>query len=292
MSGRFHGIGMLAASALLAGGCATGGARRSASVVDYLYPNQEQRVVQPALPVLTLPLKIGIAFVPAGDARLDFNSIPEADRQRLLEQVGERFRQEAFVKDIQTIPTTYLQPRGGFTNLEQVAKLLDVDVVALLSYDQTQFTGSTKASLLYWTLAGAYLVEGEKNDTRTLLDAAVFDVKSHKLLFRAPGTSTVKSSSSLSDVERDRRGDAAKGFQLASTELVTNLERELTTFKQKVRDRKTDVKVVESEEYKARAASRGGGAADPLLLLALLMVGGGAFVLRRRGGGHHGARAS
>ncbi|HEX2718964.1 MAG TPA: rhombotarget lipoprotein, partial [Gemmatimonadaceae bacterium] len=227
MSRRLCGTILLVTIALLATACATGGARRSASVVDYLYPNEEQRVVQPSLPVLTLPLKVGIAFVPAGDGRFDFTSIPEADRQQLLEKVSERFRQEAFVKDIQTIPTTYLQPRGGFTNLEQVAKLLDVDVIALLSYDQTQFTGSTKASLLYWTLAGAYLVEGEKNDTRTLLDAAVFDVKSHKLLFRAPGTSTVKSSSSLSDVARDRRGDAAKGFQLASTELVTNLEREL-----------------------------------------------------------------
>ena len=282
MSGRLHGTTFLAASALLASACATGGARRSASVVDYLYPSQEQRVVQPSLPVLTLPLKVGIAFVPAGDGRFDFNSIPEADRQRLLEQVSERFRQEAFVKDIQTIPTTYLQPRGGFTNLEQVAKLLDVDVVALLSYDQTQFTGSTKASLLYWTLAGAYLVEGEKNDTRTLLDAAVFDVKSHKLLFRAPGTSTVKSSSSLSDVERDRRGDAAKGFQLASTELVTNLERELATFKQKVRDQKTDVKVVESDEYKARAASRGAGAADPLLMVVLRALGGAGVAVVRR----------
>ena len=282
MSNRLHGAAFLAACALLASACATGGARRSASVVDYLYPNQEQRVVQPSLPVLTLPLKIGIAFVPASDSRFDFNSIPEADRQRLLEQVSERFRQEAFVKDIQTIPTTYLQPRGGFTNLEQVAKLLDVDVIALLSYDQTQFTGSTKASLLYWTLAGAYLVEGEKNDTRTLLDAAVCDVKSHKLLFRAPGTSTVKSSSSLSDVERDRRGDAAKGFQLASTELVTNLERELATFKQKVRDQKTDVKVVESDEYKARAASSGAGDADPLLMGVLLVLGGTGFAVRRR----------
>jgi len=49
----------------LAAGCSMGMQNRhSSSVVNYLYPNNQNVVDQPATPVLSLPLKVGVAFVP------------------------------------------------------------------------------------------------------------------------------------------------------------------------------------------------------------------------------------
>ncbi len=47
-------------------------------------------------------------------------------------------------------------------------------------YDQVQFTGEGLLSLTYWTIVGAYLVPGEKNETKTMLDAAVFYIASRR----------------------------------------------------------------------------------------------------------------
>lgn len=161
--------------------------------------------------------------------------------------------------------------------------MFDVDVIALLSYDQVQFSNTTRSSIIYWTLLGAYVVEGEKNDTRTLLDAAVFDVSSHKLLFRAPGVSTVKGSAAPVNLDEARRKDAAEGFAVATTNLLGNLDTELDAFRAKVRESRTDVKVVESEEYKNRKSSggSGGGSADPLLIGAVALLAAGTIVSRR-----------
>ena len=263
--------------------CATATHHRAASVVDYLYPAKEV-VVQPSIPTLTLPLKVGIAFVPTReDSRGLASVVPEADRQNLLNGIAEHFRKQVFVKNIETIPTSYLTPEGGFENLEQVSRLFDVDVIALLSYDQVQFTNSGRSSITYWTLLGAYIVDGEKNDTRTLLDAAVFDVKSHKLLFRAPGVSTVKGSAAPVNLDEVQRRDAAKGFSLATTDLLGKLDLELEAFQTKVRESKTDVKIVETEEYKNRKSSggSGGGSADALLIAAVVLLAAGTIVSRR-----------
>jgi rhombotail lipoprotein len=276
-------VGATCAMALAA--CATGTSHRAASVVDYLYPSNGEVVVQPSIPTLTLPIKVGIAFVPTREDAAELGVVvPESDRQKLMNQIADHFRQQPYVKNIETIPTSYLSPRGGFPNLEQVSRMFDVDVIALLSYDQVQFTTSSRSSITYWTLLGAYIVQGEKNDTRTLLDAALFDVKSHKLLFRAPGVSTVKGTATPVDVEDERRKDAGDGFRVATANLLTNLDTELASFQTKVRESKTDVKIVASEEYKSRKSSgggSGGGAADPLLIGAAALLVAGAFVGRR-----------
>ena len=274
-----------AGSALVLSACASATAHRAASVVDYLFPASGEVVVNPSVPTLTLPLKVGIAFVPTRDDQTTLSPVvPESERQKLMNQIADHFRQQAYVKNIETIPTSYFSPKGGFANLEQVAHMFDVDVIALLSYDQVQFSNSGRSSITYWTLLGAYIVQGEKNDTRTLLDAAVFDVRSHKLLFRAPGVSTVKGTSTPVDLEIVRRNDASKGFAMATSNLLGNLDTELSTFEAKVRESKIDVKVVETEEYKTRKASRGGsggGAADPLLIGIVALLGAGAVRGRR-----------
>ena len=73
--------------------------------------------------------------------------------------------------------------------LEQTARLYGLDVMALVSYDEVAHSTETTSSLRYWTIVGDTVVKGNKNDVRTFVDTAVFDVPTHKLLFRAPGSS-------------------------------------------------------------------------------------------------------
>ena len=140
------------------------------------------------IPTLRLPLRVGLAFVPPSTSR----GLTELQKTELLREVAAKFRALPFVESIEVVPTTYLRPGGGFENLDQLRSLLGVDVIALIAYDQAQLTSGTAWSLSYWTIVGAYVVPGEKNDTATLMEAVVYDIASRKLLFRAPGTSTIK----------------------------------------------------------------------------------------------------
>ena len=165
--------------------------RHSSSVVNYLYPKQQNVNIKPAIPVLSLPLKVGVAFVPEESGRYTTSVLSEKQRMELMDRIAAEFRKEPFVQSIEIIPSTYLIPQGSFNNLDQLQTMHGIDVVALLSYDQVQHTDEGFSSIWYWTLVGAYVVKGEKNSTNTMLDAAVYDIKSQKMLFRAPGTSFI-----------------------------------------------------------------------------------------------------
>ena len=94
------------------------------------------------------------------------------------------------------IPEAYLRTGRGFpTALEQTARLYDLDVMALVSYDQVAHSAEGRPSFLCWTIVGAYVVKGNENDVHTFVDTAVFDVPTRKLLFRAPGVSETPSNS-------------------------------------------------------------------------------------------------
>lgn len=260
---------------LLLPACAASSSRHQmASVVDYLYHDRPGTVAEPAIPALALPLRVGIAFVPeAGgrDGRPAHHVTPatlgERDRVALMEEIGRRFAERPFVGEIVVIPSAYVQPRGGFANLDQMQAMFGVDVVALLSYDQVQFTAQRRTSLAYWTIVGAYVVEGNQNDTRTLLDAAVFDVRSRTLLFRAPGLSTVRGGATAATLGKEQRADAAQGFALAAQDLVVNLDAELDRFRDRVRERPEEYRISERPGHEGRS---GAGAVDrPLLLGAV-----------------------
>lgn len=224
--------------ALMLAGCAsmfaTPGTKYAGSAVDYLYPNAKEPVqLKQEITHLRLPVRVGIAFAPSSRG---WSSGPtEDERLKMLQQVKDAFSQYKFIGDIKIIPSAYLQPRGGFANLEQAARMFNVDVVALLSYDQIQFNDSNTLSFLYWTIIGAYVIRGDQYDIHTMLDASVFDVASHKLLFRAPGNSTIKGSSTLVGFSEKTRSARTRGFNQALSELIPNLQKELASFKQNVR---------------------------------------------------------
>lgn len=247
---------------------------QAASVVDYLYSGDVGRLEQEAIPVLRLPLRVGVAFVPS--ASFAEEPISEKQKIELLKQISAEFEELEFVQSIEEIPSAYLRPRGGFTNVDQLRTMFGIDVIVLLSYDQTQFTAEGWTTLSYWTLIGAYVVQGEKNDTHTMVDAAVYDIESRKLLFRAPGVSQVKGRATPINLEEELRLDSDQGFQVAAADLVTNLQTSLGEFREDVRNQRTQVQVSEKPGY------TGAGRVDLLLIVAALLLAAAAPWMPRK----------
>ncbi len=249
--------------------------RYSSSIVKYLYPEKEIAEV-PAIPHLSLPLHVGIAFVPDAITGPGGNRLSGKEKMDLLERISSEFKTLPFVKNIDLIPTDYLTRGGGFTNLDQIKTMYGIDVIALVSYDQVQHTDEGMLSLSYWTIVGAYIVKGEKNDTSTMLDAVIYDIPSRKMLFRAPGTSHVKGSSTPVNLTEQLRIDSLDGFHLAANTLVANLQDELNRFKEKIKEM--------PEEYiiEHKAGYTGGGSFGASYALALLFLGGLALWSERK----------
>jgi rhombotail lipoprotein len=254
--------------------------RHASSLVQYLYPKRIEHVDAPTVPVLTLPLRVGIAFVPEDGGRPNAaytqSPLSEQEKVKLLKEVSDQFRKYPFVKTIEVIPSAYLTPAGSFENLEQMRSMFGVDVIALVSYDQLQFTGTSGFSLAYLTIVGAYVIPAEQNDTRTMVDAAVYDITSRKLLFRAPGLSHIKGSATPINISEKLKHDRENGFREASTNLVANLEVQLSEFRQRVKDAPAEVKIVRSAGY------TGGGAVGVPEALAAVVLAAAAFCARRR----------
>jgi rhombotail lipoprotein len=244
------------------------------SVVQFLYPGRNEPFIQPSIPTLRLPLRVGVAFVPPGDYQNNGYSpgdtFSEAEKSALLRRVAASFKALPFVQSIEVLPTTYLRPGGGFENLDQLRALMGVDVVALVAYDQAQITSDTAWSLSYWTIVGAYIVPAQKNDTHTLMEAVVYDIPSRSLLFRAPGVSAIQGRhSTLIRTPDELRADSARGFTEAAQDLTVNLQRELDAFKVRAREEPQSVHIEHKPGY-----SGGGGAIDGWFvgLLALLFA--------------------
>lgn len=238
---------------------------RAASVVDYLYPDaSEAPQLQPSTTTLRPPVRVGIAFVPGG--QWDSGTSEEAKRL-LLERVKAAFAQYPYIGSIEVIPSNYLRARGGFDNLDQVARLFNVEIVALLSYDQVQFNDTRAAAVLYWTIVGAYVIRGDKYDVQTLIDASVFDVASRKLLFRAPGSSREKGSGTLASFGERSRHARDEGYAKAVDDLIPQLQTALGDFRERS---KQDAYV----KVENKAGYRGGGDVgwSGLLIAAALAV--------------------
>jgi rhombotail lipoprotein len=251
------GIGAIVLASLVLGGC-VGYQQRSenkTSLVEFLYPEKTGYVETSAIPQLTLPLRVGVAFTPSTLSSTE--TFTAREKQLLAEEVIKEFDTLSFVDSITLIPSGYLRRAGSFSNLEQLQQLFGVDVIVLLSYDQSVVTTQDLAALSYWTIVGAYLIPGEKNDTQTLLDAAVYDIASRKLLFRAPGTSVVKSRDTLISNAERRRENSIEGFQLAAADLTKNLATELDVFKQRVQDSPAQYSVAMRSGYSGSGSNDG-----------------------------------
>ena len=278
-SGWFVGVvALFGVALLLGGGCYSmwgGGSRkteRSSSVVNYLYPGENNPLPPNDVPVLRLPLRVGIAFVPSGNTRNYYqdSAIGETQKNALMERVAAEFKGRDYIQSIEIVPSSYLRAAGGFANLNQVRSLLGVDVIALVAYDQVQFTNENILALSYWTIVGAYIFHGNKNDTDTLMEAAVYDIESRHLLFRAPGASHVEAGTAAAYVEQRKRVDGGNGFDLATDELIKNLKTQLETFRERVKN--APAGTVARIEH--RPGYTGGGSFDGGFVAACLLLCG------------------
>ena len=183
-------------------------------------------------PTITVPLKAGISFTPSQDYGEGF---PERAKMKLMQEIAAKFKEYSFVESIELIPVLYLEEGGGFSNLDKLRQLFGIDVIMLLSYDQSQFKDTGASAIAYWTLIGAYFVKGEKNDTHTLMDAALFHIPSRKMLFRASGISHIKSRATFINLSEQARQDSLDGFQQACMDLSKNLQEALYKFRKMIR---------------------------------------------------------
>jgi rhombotail lipoprotein len=207
--------------------------QQAASLIEFLYPG---KAAPPSVSVMNVaeikpPLRIGLAFVP-DNADVRFR-ITETERVALLEHVREAFERYPFVGRIEVVPSAYLAYGGGFENVERIANLLSLDCVALLSYDQMQFADASNWSLLYWTGIGLYVVPADRFDVLTSLEAAVFDVRSRRLLLRAGGASQVKGSATWAAFSEEARAARGEGFREALARLIPGLHGEVKRFRER-----------------------------------------------------------
>lgn len=269
---------------LLTGGCSwlLGGpdsyeARKgvSSSLVDYLYPQgQVPPELTPGVPKLALPLRAGIAFVPSPGTGIQ--GLSEAKKDELLNQVRQAFVDREYIDRIEVIPETYLQANSGFAGMQQVARLYGVDVIALVSYDQVAATGETTASLLYWTIVGAYVIPATENEVQTFVDTAVFDVPTGSLLFRAPGTDKRQSQTTAVKSTERMRDDRAAGFSAAMVDMTANLMTELDRFEVRLEEEPELAEVT----WQQGSGGGGGMALGGATILSLFLL----LALRRRRG--------
>jgi len=90
----------------------------------------------------------------------------------------------------------------------------------------------------------------------------------------------VKGSASPVNVSEELRRDSQKGFEVAATDLKTNLTQQLDEFKTKIKESPAEYQVVRRPEYKGGG---GAGAVEPVMIVGLLALAG--FAARRRGRG-------
>ena len=239
----------------------------SSSLTDFLYPTAEVPPKQvPSVPVLTLPIRVGIAFVPSKRG----NHINNQEQIRLLDKVRKEFESYDYIDKIEVIPSVYINAGGGFSTLDQVGRLYGIDVMALVSYDQLKQSYDNPASLLYWSIVGMYVIPGNTNTVQTFVDTAVFDIKSRKLLFRAPGIDKSESNSTMVGVNKKVAEESAKGFENAVNNMIPNLNNELSRFKQRVKDEKI-----------AKVKKRDGYSGGALGGIALVLCVAGVFCRRK-----------
>ncbi len=237
----------LAIALAFAPSCVSTQQHNKSNALEYLYPTGAPTEA-PRDVSLTLPVRVGVAFAPSapseGRTRVDLFALDQTEsdassdpftpdqKTRLLERMAASFRGREGIAAVEVLSPSHLNPAGGFAELDRLKQAYGLDLIALVSYDQFQFSESGTSSWTYWTVVGAYVVEGEENETRTLMDAVVYDIPSRTMLFTASGQSAVRESSTPLDAERALRETSAKGFEQAADDLVLNLEPALAKFQE------------------------------------------------------------
>ena len=261
---------MLFLCIILLSGCYTMGEYRkrhtqSTSLVQFLYPNGELPLTDNQNPILNLPLHVGLAFIPDRRSQSEISAIT---KNKLLEDVKSAFKSKDYIADITIIPELYLKGNQGYSTLEQIKTLYQLDVIALVSYDQALNSQENILGLTYLTIVGAFIFHGTEYNVNTLMDLAVVDVNSQTILFRAAGTSTSNTKRvSYAKHKQAFRDKQNQEFENSMQQMQSNLAIELDKFEIRLRnkDENEKIKVNYREGYS-------GGSFSIFLLVTLLIA--------------------
>lgn len=241
----------IALTGLLLSGCVAfcgycaGRHSSSSSLVGFLYPDGHAPPAADTIPQLHVPLRVGLAFLPPANATDD---APDAVlREQLLERVRRRFSDRRFVSEIVVIPDYYLSTQRGFAGLEGVQRLYQVDLLALVSYDQVAHQDVNEWSLGYLTIVGMAYLKGNRYDVSTLVDLAVVDPATRALVLRAGGVSVRHLNTTLIDAGRRSRETYAAGFSDAADQMIEHFDTALTAFEGEVRAGRANVRIVHKD---------------------------------------------
>lgn len=243
----------------------------STSLVGFLYPDGKLPPPTDTIPELHLPLRVGLTFLPSQNVSAN-SGLESVRKEELMERIRKRFADRKFVADIVIIPDYYLNSRRGYDGLQGVQRLYNVDVMAIISYDQTTHMEDNNWSLSYFTIVGAYVVKGSRHDLSTLIDLAVVDPTSRSLLLRAGGTDVRHGNSTMIDQERETREASAAGFSTATDHLIDNFDLALTKFENDVKNGTANVKVVHRESHSHGGGGGGAFTFGWIIALALMMT--------------------
>jgi len=265
----------LVALLLLSAACAVHRSQLKSNALEFLYP-EGRAAAAPADVQLELPVRVGIAFAPSNKTVRD--TFSESQKQALLTRIAEAFREREGIASVEPIPSTFLQPEGGFDNVDRLVPAFGLDLIAIVSYDQFQFSESGRSSWAYWTLVGAYVVKGEKNQTRTMMNTVVYDIPSRAMLFNASGRSSVSGKSLPVQIDKALRERSEQGFEAATDDLIANMNTALDAFQTQaatgtVRGPGTPaVAMVDAAGDPVQPAGGGAGALGPALAAAALLL--------------------
>jgi len=244
-------------------------AHNSSSLVEFLYPNGKVPPPENSIPQLRVPLRVGLAFLPSSGPE-SVTSLDAAAKEALLERVRQRFQSRKFIADIVLIPDYYLAGHRGFDGLQGVQRLNNLDLMALVSYDQVTHEDNNNWSLGYLTIVGMYMLKGNRHDVSTLVDLAVVDPATRSLVLRAGGTDTGHGNSTFIDEQRETRMVGSRSFSAATDQMIDHFDTALTQFEADVRAGKANVQIVHKNG--AAGAAGGGGKFEWPALLALAMI--------------------
>jgi len=216
--------------------------QRQSNLMDYLAAKEEAPPAGPPAQIQN-PLRVGVVFIPGGsakstDAQLDREIgrvlLSQEQEAKLTGIIQEHLSRQPWIADCKVIPSTYLTPGGGFGDLHKTAHMYGLDVMMLVSVNQVQFTDPKLRSWTYATVVGAYTIKGEKNDTSTFVDGAVFHVPTRTLLLRAGGVNNLKGNSTIIQRGEQLRQNSIEGLTLAVQDLCAKLDQSALAFQAEV----------------------------------------------------------
>jgi rhombotail lipoprotein len=246
--------------------------RASTPLVQFLYGDDRNVPKCDATVTLQLPIRVGLAFLPPRSGNPN-EGPTAAQRERILSSIRTNFAGLPYVSEIVPLPGYYFDNGtdgrvryDGMQQLQQLARLQRLDLVALISYDQRSSTGENRRAITYLTIVGGMIFDGTHNETQTVIDLAVIEPEGKSLVLRAGGVSSGSNSSAAIDQSHALARQQRVGFDQATDRLIDNFRSELTDFETRVRAGTAGVKVARQDH------GNGGGGSLDWVMLALLGV--------------------